>query len=91
MFTDGISTREAVTETSGRGVGLAALRDVCTRLGGTIDVHSERGHGTRFVFRFEGATFARTTTKNASASLPRARALSRGMSQPLPKLDPASA
>jgi hypothetical protein len=41
-----------VTETSGRGVGLAALREVCTELGGTIQVDSERGRGTRFQFRF---------------------------------------
>jgi two-component system chemotaxis sensor kinase CheA len=52
MFSDGITTRTTVTETSGRGVGLAALREVCTELGGTIQVDSERGRGTRFQFRF---------------------------------------
>jgi two-component system chemotaxis sensor kinase CheA len=53
ILSDGISTRAEVTETSGRGVGLAALRDVCTQLGGRIEIDSERGCGTRFRFTFD--------------------------------------
>ena len=63
MFSDGITTRTSVTETSGRGVGLAALREVCTRLGGTIHVDSERGRGTRFQFRFGLVGRERTPSK----------------------------
>jgi CheY-like chemotaxis protein len=47
LFSDGVSTADAVTETSGRGVGLGALRAVCRALGGAVDLASEPGHGTR--------------------------------------------
>ena len=43
---DGISTRETVTDTSGRGVGMAALRHVCDELGGSVELDSEPGAGT---------------------------------------------
>jgi two-component system, chemotaxis family, sensor kinase CheA len=52
LFTEGLSTRREATETSGRGVGLAAVREACQRLGGTFEVQSRRGRGTRFRFRF---------------------------------------
>ncbi len=51
LFADGMSTREVVTETSGRGVGLSAVRNEVERAGGTIEVESKPGAGTRFVFR----------------------------------------
>lgn len=50
LFTDGLSTRQEVSETSGRGVGMAAVRAVCEGLGGHIQVDSQRGEGTTFVF-----------------------------------------
>jgi HAMP domain-containing protein/HPt (histidine-containing phosphotransfer) domain-containing protein len=50
LFADGVSTRDAVTETSGRGVGMAALRAACEASGGRIAITSEPGAGTRFVF-----------------------------------------
>ncbi|MEO6771866.1 MAG: ATP-binding protein [Kofleriaceae bacterium] len=52
ILSDGLSTREAVTEISGRGVGLAALRAACGAAGGTIEVSSEVGQGACFRFRF---------------------------------------
>ena len=52
LFADGISTRAEVSELSGRGVGLAAVREGCTALGGTVTVLSERGLGTRLCFVF---------------------------------------
>ncbi len=52
LFADGVSTRDEATELSGRGVGLAALREVVVSLGGTIDVVSRTGGGTRFVSTF---------------------------------------
>jgi chemotaxis protein histidine kinase CheA len=52
ILTDGLTTRDVVTETSGRGVGLAALQAACTDAGGVIDVSSEPGRGARFTFRF---------------------------------------
>ena len=52
LFTDGVSTRDEVTETSGRGVGMAAVRAVTESLRGTIEVESAEGQGTTFRFRF---------------------------------------
>ncbi|HET7503833.1 MAG TPA: ATP-binding protein [Kofleriaceae bacterium] len=63
MLSDGITTRAEVTETSGRGVGLAALRQACVELGGKIAVDSQRGQGTRFQFRFDLERKERMTSK----------------------------
>jgi two-component system chemotaxis sensor kinase CheA len=46
LFADGVSTVDVVTEWSGRGVGMAAVREACARLGGTIEVESRAGQGT---------------------------------------------
>jgi two-component system chemotaxis sensor kinase CheA len=51
IFSAGVSTRDAVTETSGRGVGLSAVRDAITKLGGTVVVESRPGNGTTVMFR----------------------------------------
>ena len=58
LFVDGMSTRTAVDAQSGRGVGLAAVRAACERLGGTIEVESELGVGTVFRFRFAATCVA---------------------------------
>jgi HPt (histidine-containing phosphotransfer) domain-containing protein/two-component sensor histidine kinase len=52
LFLPGLSSKDAVTEVSGRGVGMSALADACRPLGGTIEVESERGVGTRIRFIF---------------------------------------
>jgi two-component system, chemotaxis family, sensor kinase CheA len=52
LLSDGLTTRDEATATSGRGVGLAALRSVVHAEGGAIDVESTPGAGTRFTFRF---------------------------------------
>lgn len=49
---DGLSSRTEATETSGRGVGLAATKQACDAEGGTLVVSSERGQGTTFSFHF---------------------------------------
>jgi two-component system chemotaxis sensor kinase CheA len=46
IFAPGISTRSQVTDTSGRGVGMDVVRTNLSRLGGAVDVRSERGQGT---------------------------------------------
>ena len=67
LFVDGITTREAVTDVSGRGVGLSAVRQICRQLGGTVRVRSQRGQGTRFEFVFTPS--AKTTpARDAHAS-----------------------
>jgi two-component system, chemotaxis family, sensor kinase CheA len=51
LFLDGFSTRTTVDEQSGRGIGLAAVRAACDRLGGAIGVVSDPGHGALLRFR----------------------------------------
>jgi len=58
VFADGVSTRAAVSENSGRGVGLAAVRSECLALGGQIQLDSTLGEGTRFRFMFPASTVA---------------------------------
>jgi two-component system chemotaxis sensor kinase CheA len=46
VFTPGFSTAEAVTNISGRGVGLDVVRHNIERIGGIVDVQSVAGQGT---------------------------------------------
>ncbi|KFA90243.1 hybrid sensor histidine kinase/response regulator [Archangium violaceum] len=48
VFEPGFSTRDQVTETSGRGVGLDVVQTTATRLQGAVDLSYEKGQGTRF-------------------------------------------
>lgn len=47
VFQPGLSTREAATDLSGRGVGMDIVKTNIGKLGGVIDVHSEAGIGTK--------------------------------------------
>ena len=47
IFAPGFSTAEAVTDVSGRGVGMDAVRTALTKLGGTATVHSTLGERCR--------------------------------------------
>lgn len=57
LFADGVSTREQADETSGRGVGLAAVQEAVLVLGGSLHVRSERGLGSCFVLQLPAALF----------------------------------
>jgi two-component system chemotaxis sensor kinase CheA len=46
IFAPGVSTRDEVTETSGRGVGMDVVRSNLASLGGVVDVESISGRGT---------------------------------------------
>lgn len=46
LCSDGFSTAETVTDTSGRGVGMGALRHTVERLGGGLQLRSRAGQGT---------------------------------------------
>ena len=48
IFSPGFSTAERVTETSGRGVGMDVALVNVTKLGGVIDIVTQRGRGTTF-------------------------------------------
>lgn len=49
IFRAGFSTRTDVTDTSGRGVGLDAVRAAVEALQGRVEVISTQGQGTRFI------------------------------------------
>jgi two-component system, chemotaxis family, sensor kinase CheA len=79
LFADGVSTAESVSDVSGRGVGMAALRDACHALGGQIAISSELGRGTCMSFRFPLTLLLADTTlvelpANSNTLLPRADA-----------------
>ena len=48
LFLPGFSMKGAVTEVSGRGVGLDAVHDMVKQVRGTVRVSSQTGQGTRF-------------------------------------------
>ncbi|WP_141735714.1 ATP-binding protein [Oligoflexus tunisiensis] len=48
IFLGGLSTAEAVTDVSGRGVGMAAVAEAIHEAKGTIHVSSSLGQGTKF-------------------------------------------
>ena len=47
-FQSGVSTSPIITEISGRGLGLAIVREKVEKLGGTVTLESTLDHGTRF-------------------------------------------
>ena len=51
LFTSGFSTASAVTDISGRGVGLDVVKTAVDKLKGTVSVQSTAGVGTMFTIR----------------------------------------
>ncbi len=51
VCTPGFSTAAAVSDISGRGVGMDAVREAAQLLGGTLSLSSEPGHGSRITLR----------------------------------------
>ncbi len=51
IFQPGFSTKSDVSETSGRGVGLDVVKKNISSLGGTINVVSDPGLGTKFLLK----------------------------------------
>ncbi|MDG3007150.1 chemotaxis protein CheA [Paludisphaera mucosa] len=51
IFEPGFSTRDQVSDMSGRGVGLDVVRDSVRALRGSLAVESAPGKGTAFIFR----------------------------------------
>lgn len=47
----GFSTAETVTQISGRGVGMDVVHSEIKQLGGSMEIDSEPGQGTRFIVR----------------------------------------
>lgn len=51
VFASGVSTAETLSEVSGRGVGMDIVRANIQKLGGTIDLESKLGFGTKIALR----------------------------------------
>lgn len=51
VFMPGFSTAEAVTELSGRGVGMDVVKRNIGAMGGRVDIDSAPGMGTRIGIR----------------------------------------
>lgn len=51
IFLPGFSTAEKVTELSGRGVGMDVVKKSIQKVGGLIEVQTEKGVGSRFVLK----------------------------------------
>jgi two-component system chemotaxis sensor kinase CheA len=47
VFASGFSTAEAVSDLSGRGVGMDVVRTAVTKVNGTVTLETEKGTGTR--------------------------------------------
>jgi two-component system, chemotaxis family, sensor kinase CheA len=69
LLKGGISTSAAVTDVSGRGIGLDIVREAGARLGGEVSVRSEPGKGTAFVLSFPLAVASMEVLSVASGDL----------------------
>jgi HPt (histidine-containing phosphotransfer) domain-containing protein len=59
LFLDGVTTGERLSLTSGRGVGLAAVKDACRELGATVTLcDNDEGQGTMLVVDIPAAAQA---------------------------------
>jgi len=67
LFTDGLTLKQKVSEVSGRGVGLGAVRGVVTAMGGKIEIESTEGVGTTWRFRFPARALTEVDTEEELA------------------------
>ena len=51
IFEAGFSTADAITDISGRGVGMDVVKRNITELGGSVEIESASGYGTRMMVR----------------------------------------
>ncbi len=51
IFKPGFSTAQSVTSVSGRGVGMDVVRSNIAKIGGTVELNSVAGRGTRFTIK----------------------------------------
>jgi two-component system chemotaxis sensor kinase CheA len=68
IFRDGVSTARNVTDISGRGVGMSAVKSEVERLGGEVQVETELGKGTKFVLRVPKAERQRDAAPRAETN-----------------------
>jgi two-component system chemotaxis sensor kinase CheA len=56
IFAEDLSTKDAITETSGRGVGMGAVKSDLEAMGGSITVATKKGRGTTFTIQVPSAS-----------------------------------
>jgi predicted ATPase/HPt (histidine-containing phosphotransfer) domain-containing protein len=66
LFSDGISTKDAADELSGRGVGMGALKDACSAMKGKVSVESREGGGTTWRFSFPSSVAKQSRDRKTS-------------------------
>lgn len=71
IFSDGFSTRSEASMESGRGVGMGAVVEAASTLGGRVFVRSERGVGSTIGVRLP--TLSRQSARPRSVPIKRAR------------------
>jgi two-component system chemotaxis sensor kinase CheA len=52
LFHDGLTTKGEISEFSGRGIGMGAVRAICRKMGGSVQLTSSEGEGTCLSFRW---------------------------------------
>ena len=68
LFHLGLSTKDEVTEESGRGIGLAVLKRATDEMGGQIQIESSEGRGTALRFRFSAEALDRLGPHRVSST-----------------------
>jgi two-component system, chemotaxis family, sensor kinase CheA len=68
LFRDGVSTASHVTDISGRGLGMGAVRAATEALGGHLEIETELRHGTTLRMVFPKAAMTQELETNAHAS-----------------------
>ncbi|MFB6261972.1 MAG: chemotaxis protein CheA, partial [Thiohalorhabdaceae bacterium] len=63
LFRPGFSTKEEVSQISGRGIGMNAVRDAVQRMTGSIQVDTEVGQGTSFTLNIPVSTAVQRVLK----------------------------
>ena len=63
LFRPGFSTKEEVSQISGRGIGMNAVRDAVQRMTGSIHVDSDVGEGTSFTLNIPVSTAVQRVLK----------------------------
>ena len=66
IFLPGFSSRDEAGEFSGRGVGMDAIKDEVTNLGGRVYVESRVGKGTRLIIDVPDVTLEEVQTPLAA-------------------------
>ena len=79
VFEADLSTSPMITEVSGRGLGLAIVREKTEKLGGRVAIESRVGEGTtiRMTLPLTLATFTRSARRMRAAAVRRAHGAGR--------------